>query len=98
MPTLTLNAPAPTKLAPAAPPTPTEQIIGLWLHGKSKNTATFYRRVAGMLLATTGKPLPAHTLDAFQNFADTLEDRGLALSSRRTYLSLSCQISYVVCS
>ena len=89
---MTLLAVAPTQnliqITPAPAPTPTEQIISLWLHGKSKNTKSLYRRVAAMLLLCTDKPLPAHSLQDFQDFADILESRGLALSSQRTYISV----------
>ena len=89
---MNLLAVAPTpnliQVTPTPTPTPTEQIIGLWLHGKSKNTATLYRRVSGLLLACTAKPLQSHSLQDFQDFADILESRGLAVSSQRTYISV----------
>lgn len=67
---------------------PTEQLANLWVHGKSKNTIVLYRRVAKLLLTTIDKPLQSFTLQDFQNFADILEERGLAASSRRTYISV----------
>lgn len=50
-----------------------DQLINLWLHGKSKNTQKMYRWVAGLLLsAVEGKLLNCVTLADLQNFADTL--------------------------
>ncbi len=40
------NPPAPQVIAPG---TATAQLIDLWTHGKSKNTAALYRRVAQLL-------------------------------------------------
>src|SRR6476661_6889232 len=79
------NQPAPQVIAPG---TPIAQLIDLWTHGKSKNTAALYRRVANLLLATTDKPLQWLTLQDFQSFADTLEGKELSPSSRRTYISV----------
>lgn len=67
---------------------PTEQLVNLWVHGKSKNTQKLYRRVSGALLETIGKPVNYLTLADLQNFADTLELRGLSTSSRRTYIAV----------
>jgi integrase/recombinase XerD len=88
MPKMTLaasNPPAPQVIAPG---TPTAQLIDLWTHGKSKNTAALYRRVANLLLTTIDKPLQWLTLQDFQSFADTLEGKELSPSSRRTYISV----------
>jgi len=68
--------------------TPTEQLVNLWIHGKSKNTQKLYRRVSGALLETIGKPANYLTLADLQNFADILELRGLSTSSRRTYIAV----------
>ena len=67
---------------------PTEQLVNLWVHGKSKNTQKLYRRVSSLLSSTTDKPVNFLTLGDLQNFADTLELRGLSTSSRRTYISV----------
>ncbi|WP_445304807.1 MULTISPECIES: tyrosine-type recombinase/integrase [unclassified Microcoleus] len=79
------NPPAPQVIAPG---TDNAEIIDLWTHGKSKNTADLYRRVATLLLTTTDKPLQWLTLQDFQYFADTLEKNDLSPSSRRTYISV----------
>ena len=83
-------------LAVSNPPTPqvivsdtaTAQLIDLWTHGKSKNTAALYRRVVHLLLATIDKPIQWLTLQDCQGFADTLEGKELSTSSRRTYISV----------
>jgi integrase/recombinase XerD len=88
MPKMTLaasNPPAPQVIAPG---TDNAQIIDLWTHGKSKNTADLYRRVATLLLATIDKPLQWLTLQDCQGFADTLYGKELSPSSRRTYISV----------
>ena len=41
------NPPAPQVIAPG---TATAQLLDLWTHGQSKNTAALYRRVAHLLL------------------------------------------------
>jgi integrase/recombinase XerD len=79
------NPPAPQVIAPG---TPTAQLIDLWTHGKSKNTAALYCRVATLLLATIDKPIQWLTLQDCQGFADTLYGKELSTSSRRTYISV----------
>ena len=79
------NPPVPQVIAPG---TATAQLIDLWTHGKSKNTAALYRRVAHLLLATIDKPIQWLTLQDCQGFADTLEGKELSTSSRRTYISV----------
>ena len=64
-----------------------EQIIKLWLHGKSKNTQVTYSRVISKLLKYITKPLQWITLDDLQEYMDRLEDEGLKTSTRKTYLS-----------
>lgn len=77
-----------TNLQIVAVNSPTEQLINLWIHGKSKSTQKLYRRVSGLLLGLTEKPANYLTLADLQNFADTLELRGLSTSSRRTYIAV----------
>jgi integrase/recombinase XerD len=79
------NPPTPQVIAPG---TATAQLIDLWTHGKSKNTAVLYRRVANLLLATIDKPIQWLTLQDCQGFADALEGNELSPSSRRTYISV----------
>lgn len=84
-----LLAPLPqTNLQLVTANTPTEQLVNLWVHGKSKNTQKLYRRVSSLLLKLTEKPVNHLTLADLQNFSDTLETRGLSTSSRRTYIAV----------
>lgn len=64
-----------------------DEIIKLWLHGKSPHTQEFYSRIANELIITIDKPLQWLTLEDLQTFADYLESKGLSKSSQRTYLS-----------
>jgi len=88
MPKMTLAASFPPAPQVIAPGTATAQLIDLWTHGKSKNTAALYRRVANLLLATIDKPIQWLTLQDCQGFADTLYGNELSPSSRRTYISV----------
>jgi integrase/recombinase XerD len=64
-----------------------DDILRLWLHGKSPHTQEFYSRIALELITAIDKPLQWLTLEDLQTFADHLESQGLAKSSQRTYLS-----------
>ena len=64
-----------------------DQIVQLWLHGKSPHTQAFYARVAYLLARQVEKPLQWLTLEDVQSFANYLESLGLADSSQNTYLS-----------
>src|SRR4028119_1802025 len=88
MPKMTLAISFPPAPQVIAPGTATAQLIDLWTHGKSKNTAALYRRVAHLLLATIDKPIQWLTLQDCQGFADTLYGKELSTSSRRTYISV----------
>jgi integrase/recombinase XerD len=88
MPKMTLAASNPPTPQVIDPGTATAQLIDLWPHGKSKNTAALYCRVAHLLLATIDKPIQWLTLQDCQGFADTLEGKELSPSSRRTYISV----------
>ena len=82
------NATHQPSLQVVATNTATEQLVCLWVHGKSLTTQKLYRRVSGLLLGAVGKPAQYLTLGDLQNFADTLEARGLSTSSRRTYIAV----------
>src|SRR4028118_669858 len=88
MPNMTLAISFPPVPQVIAPGTATAQLIDLWTHGKSKNTAAPSRRVAPLFLATIDKPIQWLTLQDCQGFADTLEGKELSPSSRRTYISV----------
>ena len=47
-----------------------EQLIALWLHGRSAHTARAYRRDVGRLLGFVDKPLRAVTLGDLQRLLD----------------------------
>ena len=64
-----------------------DDILPLWLHGKSSHTQQVYGRIAQELLTAIDKPLQWLTLEDLQTFADYLEAKNLALSSQNTYLS-----------
>ena len=49
-----------------------EQILAIWLHGRSVHTQRAYRADIERFLARAGKPLPAVTLADLQQFADSL--------------------------
>jgi hypothetical protein len=55
------------------PPDATEeQLIGLWLHGKSANTIRAYRRDIAAFRAFIGKPIRLSYLGDLQRYADAL--------------------------
>ncbi len=66
--------------------TASEQLLRLWLGGKSANTADYYRRSATRFLSFVGKPIHLVTFAEVQAFALHLESLGLAASSRRSIL------------
>ncbi len=66
--------------------TATEQLINMWVHGKSANTAQLYRRSAKRFLEFVGKPLHLVSLAEVQAFASSLAQRGLSASSQRSIL------------
>ena len=77
-----------------------EQLLKLWLHGRSPNTQRAYRGDATRFLTVVAKPLRYVTLADLQDFADSLQ--GLApasqcrvLSSVKSLLSFSHRIGYL---
>ncbi len=65
-----------------------EQLINLWLHGKSPCSQKAYRRDLGYFLAfVSNKPLNLVTLNDVQGFADALEDKGYAAATVSRRLS-----------
>lgn len=75
--------PVATKLATTA----SEQLVNMWLHGKSLHTAEYYRLYAKRFLEFVGKPLHLVTLAEVQGFATSLEESGLAQSTQRTIMA-----------
>ena len=64
-----------------------DQLIELWIHGRSEHTQRAYRADARRFLDFAGKGLHQVTLGDIQAFADTLEEHGLQPASRNRFLS-----------
>jgi len=78
------------RLAPPAPPgfpqaSSDDQLLALWLHGRSPHTQRAYRADIERFRGGAGKSLPLVTLPDLQRFADSLA--GLAPASRYRTLS-----------
>ncbi|MGA2442066.1 MAG: tyrosine-type recombinase/integrase [Tepidisphaeraceae bacterium] len=75
------------------PPTPAlgadsdDQLLDLWLHGRSEATQRGYRADADRFLQYASKPLHRVTLADLQGWADALEATGLQPASRRRFLA-----------
>lgn len=65
-----------------------EQLIDLWVHGKSKTTVRYYRAEAVKFLGSVAKSLSLVTLSDLQGFADELDNQGLQVSSQSRSLSV----------
>jgi integrase/recombinase XerD len=76
-----------SKLATQAAVTATEQLVNLWLHGKSSRTQEYYRLYAMRFIDFVGKPLHLVTLAEVQGFAASLEEQGKAKSTQRTIMA-----------
>ena len=64
-----------------------QQLIELWLHGRSRHTQRAYRADAERFLIAVEKPLHRITLGDLQQYAEQLVESGLQLSS--VYRSIS---------
>lgn len=64
-----------------------EQLIDIWLHGRSPHTQRAYQSDIGQFLRAVEKPLHAITLRGLQEYADELEGAELAPASRHRKLS-----------
>jgi len=60
------------------------QVIGLWLHGKSEKTQLAYSNDVKRFLDFVGKPLSAVTIGDIQAFVDSLSDYAPASKTRMT--------------
>jgi integrase/recombinase XerD len=80
----------PFEALPEAPALPQahsdDQLIEIWLHGRSVHTQRAYRADIAWFQLGAGKPLPSVTLTDLQGFADSLGD-ALAAASRYRILS-----------
>lgn len=74
----------------------TEQMISLWLYGKSPNTAKAYRRDINELIAFSGGHGPEKwTVNTLQDFATAQRNRGLKPASvNRKLLAAKSLLSY----
>jgi site-specific recombinase XerD len=64
--------PSPTAPTPIPPDATEDQLIALWLHGKSPNTIRAYRRDIAAFRAFIGKPIRLAYLGDLQRYADAL--------------------------
>ena len=80
---------APTPIPPDATE---EQLIGLWLHGKSQNTIRAYRRDIAAFRAFIGKPIRLAYLGDLQRYADALT--GSPASCARRLLVVKSLLSF----
>jgi integrase/recombinase XerD len=77
-----------------------EQLLALWLHGRSPHTQRAYRADIERFRAGAGKPLPAVTLSDLQQFADLLAtlapaSRYRTLSALKSLLAFGHRIGYL---
>ena len=79
----------PMEALPGAPALPQahsdDQLVAIWLHGRSVHTQRAYRTDVARFRRGAGKPLPSVTLTDLQAFADALG--ALAAASRYRILS-----------
>ncbi len=94
MTTATLDVARP--LMPVARQTSTDQqLVELWLHGRSPHTQRAYRADVVRFLAFAATPLPTVTLGDLQAFANALEQEDLAPSSRvRTLAAVKSLLAF----
>src|SRR5271157_2106369 len=90
-----------TKLRDAPQATSDEQVLALWLHGRSVHTQRAYRADVQRFQSITNKPLPEVRLFHLQQFADSLEaalapaSRYRTLSSVKSLLAFGHRIGYL---
>ena len=77
-----------------------EQMLKLWLHGRSPNTLRAYGSDASRFCSFVSKPLPTVTLGDLQDFADSMQELAPAsqcrvLSSVKSLLSFAHRIGYL---
>jgi integrase/recombinase XerD len=93
------NEIVPVADAPVLPETPRqaetdEQVIALWLHGRSVHTQRAYRADANSLLAHLRKPLHHVTLGDLQSFADSLDAKLEPASKHRRLSALKSLFAF----
>ena len=77
-----------------------EQLLRLWLHGRSRHTVRAYAADAARFLLYIRKPLRELTLGDLQAFADTLEElapasRARSLSAVKSLLAFAHRLGYL---
>lgn len=77
-----------------------DQLVAIWLHGRSGHTERAYRADAERFRAGAGKPLGLVTLGDLQQFSDRLRDRAPSsryrtLSSLKSLLAFGRRIGYL---
>lgn len=91
-------------LVPARPITASalsdQQLLGLWLHGKSLHTQKAYQADIEQFLAFAGKPLHQITLQDLQNYADSLtglsdNTRKRAINSVKSLFTFGHKLGYL---
>lgn len=85
---------------PSSLETADDELIELWLHGRSVNTARAYRADAMQFRSRAGKRLASVTLADLQQFADSLNDlapasRYRTLSAIKSLLAFGHRIGYL---
>src|ERR1035438_8976097 len=88
-------------VTPAAPQASSDdQLVALWLHGRSVHTQRAYRADVARFRRGAGKPLPSVTLTDLQAFADSLDALAAAsqyriLSALKSLLAFGHRIGYL---
>ncbi len=96
------DAPPPLAVAPPIPrqATSDDQLIALWLHGRSIHTQRAYRADVERFRLFLAQPLPAVTLGDLQDFADSLTalkaaSRGRILAAVKSLLAFGHRLGYL---
>jgi integrase/recombinase XerD len=83
---------------PIPPDTTEEQLIGLWLHGKSENTVRAYRQDIAAFRAFIGKPIRLAYLGDLQRYADALTGSRASIARRllvvKSLLSFAARMGF----
>ena len=84
---------------PIPPDTTDDELVALWLHGKSPNTMRAYREDLAAFRAFTGKSLRATYLSDLQRYADILvgapASRARRLRALKSLLSFAAKLGYL---
>jgi integrase/recombinase XerD len=84
---------------PIPPDTTDDELVALWLHGKSPNTMRAYSEDLAAFRAFTGKSLRATYLSDLQRYADTLvgapASRARRLRALKSLLSFAAKLGYL---